>query len=208
MAELRNFVFSKIEEVCKNYDWDIPNKNKLSISLFNNDLNEIMGYYKINSETWNEQIKKIPLVMEKSIYNNTIREAKRDYVERSWDSIDFKNIYKKNYKKIYSNIYLNKNATFVLDKIKYGIWEPEKIITMTPQELFPELWKDIITKLLKKSDRMEKLTKEENQSGTDMFQCGKCKKRNCTYYQMQTRSADEPMTTFVTCLSCYNRFKF
>jgi transcription elongation factor S-II len=208
MAELRNFVSSKIEEVCKNYDWDIPNKNKLSISLFNNDLNEIIGYYKINSETWNEQIKKIPLVMEKSIYNNTIKEAKRDYVERSWDCIDFKNIYKKNYKKIYSNIYLNKNATFVLDKIKYGIWEPEKIITMTPQELFPDLWKDIITKLLKKSDRMEKLTKEENQSGTDMFQCGKCKKRNCTYYQMQTRSADEPMTTFVTCLSCYNRFKF
>ena len=54
---------------------------------------------------------------------------------------------------------------------------------------------------------MEKTSKEENQEGTDMFRCGKCKKRNCTYYQMQTRSADEPMTSFITCLSCSNRWK-
>ena len=35
----------------------------------------------------------------------------------------------------------------------------------------------------------------------------KCKGNKCRYYQMQTRSADEPMTTFVTCLSCANRWK-
>ncbi|GAA5846879.1 hypothetical protein JCM9279_004479 [Rhodotorula babjevae] len=46
------------------------------------------------------------------------------------------------------------------------------------------------------------------QAETDAFQCGKCKQRRCMYYQMQTRSADEPMTTFVTCLSCNNRWKF
>lgn len=43
---------------------------------------------------------------------------------------------------------------------------------------------------------------------TDQFQCGKCKQRKCQYYQMQTRSADEPMTTFVTCVNCGNRWKF
>lgn len=32
------------------------------------------------------------------------------------------------------------------------------------------------------------------QAETDAFQCGKCKQRRCMYYQMQTRSADEPMT--------------
>ncbi|OZJ06082.1 hypothetical protein BZG36_01117 [Bifiguratus adelaidae] len=46
------------------------------------------------------------------------------------------------------------------------------------------------------------------QAETDMFRCGKCKSRKCTYYQMQTRSADEPMTTFVTCTNCENRWKF
>lgn len=43
---------------------------------------------------------------------------------------------------------------------------------------------------------------------TDLFQCGKCKKKNCTYNQVQTRSADEPMTTFVLCNECGNRWKF
>ncbi|KAK9827698.1 hypothetical protein WJX81_001573 [Elliptochloris bilobata] len=43
---------------------------------------------------------------------------------------------------------------------------------------------------------------------TDQFQCGKCRQRQCQYYQMQTRSADEPMTTFVTCVNCGNRWKF
>ncbi|XP_077826512.1 transcription elongation factor A protein 3 isoform X6 [Macaca mulatta] len=43
---------------------------------------------------------------------------------------------------------------------------------------------------------------------TDLFQCSKCKKKNCTYNQVQTRSADEPMTTFVLCNECGNRWKF
>ncbi|EER02922.1 transcription elongation factor SII, putative [Perkinsus marinus ATCC 50983] len=41
-----------------------------------------------------------------------------------------------------------------------------------------------------------------------MFQCGKCRKSQTTYFQMQTRSSDEPMTTFVTCLNCGNKWKF
>ena len=43
---------------------------------------------------------------------------------------------------------------------------------------------------------------------TDQFQCGKCKQRKTTFFQLQTRSADEPMTTFVTCVVCSNRWKF
>ncbi|XP_078470122.1 transcription elongation factor A protein 1-like [Lampetra planeri] len=43
---------------------------------------------------------------------------------------------------------------------------------------------------------------------TDLFSCGKCKKKRCTYTQVQTRSADEPMTTFVFCNECGNRWKF
>lgn len=32
---------------------------------------------------------------------------------------------------------------------------------------------------------------------TDAFKCGKCGQRKTRYYQMQTRSADEPMTVSV-----------
>ena len=51
------------------------------------------------------------------------------------------------------------------------------------------------------------MTSDNMMAATDQFKCYKCKKRKCTYYEMQTRSADEPMTTFVTCLSCGNRWK-
>ena len=47
---------------------------------------------------------------------------------------------------------------------------------------------------------------------TDQFLCDRChaegkEGRNCTYFQMQTRGADEPMTIFVTCLDCGNKFR-
>ena len=43
---------------------------------------------------------------------------------------------------------------------------------------------------------------------SSLFTCGRCKKKECTYYQLQTRSADEPMTTFVSCLICGNKWAF
>lgn len=49
---------------------------------------------------------------------------------------------------------------------------------------------------------------KDTQAETDQFKCSKCKQRRCKYYQLQTRSADEPMTTFVTCVNCNNRWKF
>jgi DNA-directed RNA polymerase subunit M/transcription elongation factor TFIIS len=54
--------------------------------------------------------------------------------------------------------------------------------------------------------QMEKAkAKEENYSG--LFKCGKCKSLKTTYYQMQTRSADEPMTSYITCTNCGHKWK-
>ena len=41
------------------------------------------------------------------------------------------------------------------------------------------------------------------------FRCASQKKPayKTTFYEMQTRSADEPMTQFITCHSCGNRWK-
>ena len=61
---------------------------------------------------------------------------------------------------------------------------------------------------MKRKGREEAVRGQTTAASTDMFVCGRCRQRKCTYYQMQTRSADEPMTTFVTCLNCNNRWKF
>uniref|UniRef100_A0A8C8CN46 Uncharacterized protein n=1 Tax=Oncorhynchus tshawytscha TaxID=74940 RepID=A0A8C8CN46_ONCTS len=64
--------------------------------------------------------------------------------------------------------------------------------------------KQLRNNLTKEAIREHQLSKT---SGTisDLFQCSK---KNCTYNQMQTRSADEPMTSFVLCNECGNRWKF
>lgn len=40
------------------------------------------------------------------------------------------------------------------------------------------------------------------------MQCGKCKAKKVAYTQAQTRSADEPMTTFCECMQCGAKWKF
>jgi transcription elongation factor S-II len=39
------------------------------------------------------------------------------------------------------------------------------------------------------------------------FTCKRCKGTKTHHYSMQTRSSDEPMTVFVTCLTCNNRWR-
>lgn len=100
---------------------------------------------------------------------------------------------------------LTKNAT-LRRNVMGGSLPVEKLCRMTSQEMASE-------EEQKKRKEIEKwhieaATIGKMEASTDQFLCGKCKNRKCTYYQMQTRSADEPMTTFVTCTVCNNRWKF
>lgn len=49
---------------------------------------------------------------------------------------------------------------------------------------------------------------QEIKSISDALTCGKCGMKKVSYTQAQTRSADEPMTTFCECQNCGNRWKF
>ncbi|XP_075995832.1 transcription elongation factor A protein 2 [Genypterus blacodes] len=84
---------------------------------------------------------------------------------------------------------------------------PERIACMTAQEMASAELKQIREALTKESIREHQLSKVGG-AETDMFICSKCHGKSCTYTQVQTRSADEPMTTFVLCNSCGNRWKF
>ncbi|CAL8370033.1 unnamed protein product [Lota lota] len=84
---------------------------------------------------------------------------------------------------------------------------PQQIATMRAEEMASKELKMVRESLTKESIREHQLSKVGG-TETDMFICGKCRGKNCSYTQVQTRSADEPMTTFVLCNGCGNRWKF
>ena len=138
--------------------------------------------------------------MEKGIYNYAVKEASAKKVVKKWDNPHFVQIYIDRVRSIYFNL----NNETLLQQLADGTIKPHVVAFMTHQELRPEKWE----KLIKEKIQRDKHKYETNiEAATDTFKCRKCQSNKCTYYQMQTRSADEPMTTFVTCIDCGNRWK-
>ena len=79
-----------------------------------------------------------------------------------------------------------------------------EIAFMTHQEICPEKWEEAIKA---KSIRDKNKFEQTLEAMTDTFTCRKCYSKKCSYYALQTRSSDEPMTLFITCLDCGSRMK-
>ncbi|GLU14857.1 hypothetical protein SLE2022_314000 [Rubroshorea leprosula] len=92
-------------------------------------------------------------------------------------------------------------------KVLLGEVKPERLVNMTAEEMASE------QRQRENNQIKEKALFDCERGGapkatTDQFKCGRCGQRKTTYHQMQTRSADEPMTTYVTCVNCNNHWKF
>jgi transcription elongation factor S-II len=144
---------------------------------------------------------KISVNLEKAIYNYTLKEASSVKELKKWNNPYFVQIYTNHLKSILIN--LEKNLS-LLEDVKTNKVKPDILAFMTHQELSPDKWSELIEKKIKR-DKSKYETKQV--AATDTFTCRKCKSNECNYYQMQTRSADEPMTTFVSCINCGNRWK-
>jgi transcription elongation factor S-II len=144
--------------------------------------------------------------IEESIYNYSKDISKKRNILPLWTNDVFKHIYKNKSISLYTNInnksYIN-NVTLI-EKIKKNKINIDNLAFMTFQELFPEHWKKILDE---QNKRYKLMWEDEQEAMTDQFKCGRCKQRKCTYYELQTRSADEGMTTFITCLTCGNFWK-
>ncbi|KAG7667307.1 hypothetical protein Ndes2526B_g04186 [Nannochloris sp. 'desiccata'] len=114
--------------------------------------------------------------------------------------------YKAKFRQLHFNLKDDKNPD-LRRRVLEGIIAPDVLITLTPEELASDAKREENDRIREKK-LFDAAPSSVKLATTDQFQCGKCKKRQTTYYQMQTRSADEPMTTFVRCVNCGNAWKF
>ncbi|XP_073305983.1 transcription elongation factor TFIIS-like [Primulina huaijiensis] len=110
------------------------------------------------------------------------------------------------YRSIIFNIKDPQNPDF-RRKVLLGDIEPHAITELTPEDMASDA-RQIQNEKIKEKALFNSQRGGPPKASTNEFTCGRCKKKETTYYQLQTRSADEPMTTFVTCVNCNNRWKF
>lgn len=138
--------------------------------------------------------------LEKGIYNFSLKEATNKKLTKKWDNPLFVRIYLDRLKTIYYNL----DNKCLIDMITSKKVRAHEVAFMTHQEMDPERWSSLIEAKIK---RDKKKYETRMVAATDTFRCRNCKSNECTYYQLQTRSADEPMTTFVTCINCGNKWR-
>jgi DNA-directed RNA polymerase subunit M/transcription elongation factor TFIIS len=151
---------------------------------------------KIDAKLNNE---KASINLEKGIFNYTLKEADRHKIVKKWDNKFFVQIYTNHLRSVLTN--LNDKWIEIINNEEI---QPHKLAFMNHQELNHEKWSQLIEI---KSKRDKNKFEVNMAAATDTFTCRKCKGKNCTYYLQQVRSSDEPMTVFVTCIDCGQRWK-
>ena len=144
--------------------------------------------------------------LERGIYNWTIDYATKRHLIKNWKNSMFTKIYLEKARSVISNLDPNsyiKNTRFI-ERLKEKEFLPHEVCFMKSENIFPERWQNTITQYLKK---FEYAYEDKKQATTDQFKCSKCKKRECTYYCMLTRSGDEPETIFIRCVNCGHQFR-
>lgn len=125
--------------------------------------------------------------------------------QASWENPEFRRRYKQRVMSILFNLKKNPDMVRLIKERKV---KAQELGTMSADKLWPEgpYAKAVIRHMeLDLARQMVKLKDDEEYEG--LLTCPKCKSKKTTYYQMQTRSADEPATNFCSC-ACGHRWRF
>lgn len=114
--------------------------------------------------------------------------------------------YRDKIRSLYQNL-KNKSNPKLRQRILNGEIPPSRFVTMTHEEMKSKE-QQAEDKRLEKENLDKAMVPQEEKSVSTSLECGKCHNKKVSYSQAQTRSADEPMTTFCECLVCGNRWKF
>ena len=143
--------------------------------------------------------------IEDSIYKYAIIQSEIKGIDHDIDNKYFKRIYVNKIISLYNNLDINsyvQNFNFI-KKIYEQDFDISNIAFLSPQEINKDHWKKYLDRQIANDDFLYSRTVGIR---TSEYKCGRCKEKNCTYYQLQVRCSDEPMTTFVNCLNCGKRW--
>ena len=146
------------------------------------------------------------LKLELSILHSALLDANKKFVLRNFENGLFTICYMNAARRILSNLDPNSYVknTELFDKVKSKNIDIELLSQMNTIDFAPHMYADMRERQLQR----EQQQLEGNKAmATDLFKCGRCKKRETTFYELQTRSADEPMTQFITCVNCGNHWR-
>jgi len=118
---------------------------------------------------------------------------------------DTKEAYRTKMRSLFQNL-KNKSNTSLRVRVLSGAIKPDHFIRMTSDELRSDSQREADEKI-KKENMNNAMVAQGERSISTSLQCGKCGQRKVTYTEAQTRSADEPMTLFCTCLNCGKSWK-
>ncbi len=177
-------------------DTDVINAMKPLREFATTKLEEIFGH---DNKTLSKNV-------EISIYNWTLRNSTAaKCCKTKTDLVPIKSLYKLRFATM--------KRALVEGAIKNELVEKKikckDLVFMSSDQLMPE--GPFAKAIMEHNEReiiIEKNKAKMDEEYEGIFKCKKCKSKKTSYYQLQTRSADEPMTTFVQCIECDNHWKF
>tara|TARA_B100001094_G_scaffold223325_1_gene217462 strand:+ start:2705 stop:3745 length:1041 start_codon:yes stop_codon:yes gene_type:complete len=220
----KNIVIPKFEEIVGDlasnieksiYNWTIKQCDREPDPMLN--IINLMGKIKIWDIPRNTSHTHIQYT-EVNNLKRVIKETDDNKIpNKTWNCPIFRKMYTDKVKDILFNLKENVNKTCehnennsqICQKVISGDIDFRKLPYMTREELYPGLWKKVIDANIAKENRrmMENAEMLEN-DGLFVCQFDDCGSMKTKYTQMQIRSADEPMTTFVYCCTCRRNFRF
>lgn len=116
-----------------------------------------------------------------------------------------KESYKSKMRSLYQNL-KNKSNPSLRVRVLNGDIKPDQFVVMSHDELKSAERREEDKKIESENMRAAQAPQAEKSISTSLT-CGKCGQKKVSYSQAQTRSADEPMTTFCECTVCGKRWK-
>lgn len=141
--------------------------------------------------------------IERGVYNVTIQLATQANIARKWSNPRFMDMYYQRMISVLSNLDSSsyvQNKT-LLPRLMHHEMLPHEVAFLSPAELCPERWASV-----KESLRHNETDYVPTEFVT-LYKCSKCGARKTTIHELQTRSADEPMTLFITCFNCKHKWR-